>query len=154
METIKQKRINVLDTLNTIDISFNNKLDIHPLRYLINETGRIDYLIRNSNGSSYVNYFNNIKFENGYIFDNKDQLFNFIYDIDTYIYEDYYASRELIFRSKFNDNYLREIVDKLFNDDFYEDLSPESVKEIFQKIKQLMLRVHYIFVIAFEKRKY
>ena len=78
----KKKRINVLDTLNTIDISFNNKLDIHPLRYLINETGRIDYLIRNSNGSSYVNYFNNIKFENGYIFDNKDQLFNFIYDID------------------------------------------------------------------------
>ena len=94
METTKQKRINVLDTLNTIDISFNNKLDIHPLSCLINETGRIDYLICNSDASSYVNYFNNIKFENGYIFDNKDQLFNFIYDID----KD--STCELIFRSK------------------------------------------------------
>ena len=81
METTKQKRINVLDTLNTIDISFNNKLDIDSLDILINNKRKIG---KHSNCDKYgmIDFLNNIEFSDGYIFNDEDELFNFIYDID------------------------------------------------------------------------
>ena len=77
METTKQKRINVLDTLNTIDISFNNKLDIDSLDILINNKRKIG---KHSNCDKYgmIDFLNNIEFSDGYIFNDEDELFNFI----------------------------------------------------------------------------